>query len=282
MSTDPVARKAPGHARLHDASHPQPDPTLEDTMRARLRRRVRFPASPPLSVVGHYATSSSVIGHGFDRFPELIMGLTLPSQFDAVSIYASSITATRRRGFGDSTLALGVDRRGHEVVMLADPHGSTTVSSAARGWLIDAARRMVGLATDPACPDPLDLPLAIWLDRVMIEMVERRQPLSWRRATQLCPVPDGWASTEPADLGATIASTTPAWSRLRNDAASGQTIIVAVRPHWARWMDDPMFARWCIGYLPELAELRSDVEFLAPTEVAHAITETIEAAQRHR
>jgi hypothetical protein len=53
---------------------------------------------------------------------------------------------------------------------------------------------------------------------------------------------------------------------------------VGVTPDRARWMDDAMFARWCMGSFPDLASLRGDVEFLAPPDVAEQIEIALRSA----
>ena len=83
----------------------------------------------------------------------------------------------------------------------------------------------------------------------------------------------------PEVLGQQLASDVPSWSALRAAAASGAPLPVPMRAEHAAWMDDSMFARWVLGFFPDLDDLRSDIEFLAPADVAEGVERVVRAAR---
>lgn len=272
MTLEPVPCEGPSTTTNPGA----PTQHLRRLARRELTRRRRSPQGPTLSVLGVVDGRPTMLRHGFDRPAELVFGLEVPAAFDAVLTIASSVIATRHR-LVDGQVALAVDRRGEEVVLVAT--GQALVETRRpRGWLVDACRRSLGLTTRPEGSHPLVLPLALWLDRLMVEIVQGRRSITWEGARARCPVPAQCSSPDPAQLGATLASVTPGWHRLRSAAAAGARLPIPIEPSHAAWMDEPMFARWCLGFFPDLDDLRADVEFIAPPEVAAGVAETIAAA----
>jgi len=70
------------------------------------------------------------------------------------------------------------------------------------------------------------------------------------------------------------------WPGLRRAGVAGDPLPVPISPADAAWMDDGMFSRWTLGFFPDLDDLRSDIEFLAPPGVADAIARVVHAAHR--
>lgn len=233
---------------------------------------------PALTVVGFQGTDTHVLRHGIDRPEDAVLELVLPRSYSAVGVLASSVVATPPgRSHRDAALAIGVPRSGAVVSLLATSDQIIDTKEP-QGWLIDACLRSVARPTAPSQIPALEFPIALWLDRLMVAILNAPAgtAIDWDTAIRLCPVPRRWRSTDPIDLGGTLGSTTMSWAALRTASAQGLRSPAGMTPDRARWMDDPMFARWCMGSFPDLASLRGDVEFLAPPEVA----ENIELAMR--
>ncbi len=207
-----------------------------------------------------------------------LLGLRVPDRYDAIAAVAASVMTTSERRHLDATLAVAVSRAGSEVCFL-DGGVEVIETWQPQGWLVDACRRALGLATDPTTAQPVDLSLALWLDYLLVDLVEQRA-MSWQDAAACCPVTGPPGATDPIELGQRLARTVPTWSALRRAAAAGAPMPVPVRADHAAWMDDPMFARWVLGFFPDLDELRSDIEFLAAAEIADAVERVITVARQ--
>lgn len=255
----------------------EPTPAMRAMVRRQLERHAqRGAVGPSISVLGVCGSRATVLRHGFDRPAEVVLGLVVPADFSAVLTVASSVVGRAIR-LDHGHLAIGVDRAGTEVCMVATA-AQTAETFRPSGWLVDACRRSLQLPTQPDCSHPLQFPLALWLDRLMVEIIHTERPVTWADARSICPVPARWISADPAQLGATLASITPAWARLRSAATAGGLLPIPIEPAHAAWMDDAMFARWCLGFFPDFDDLRADVEFVAPPAVAAAVAETVAAA----
>lgn len=270
----PAASSA-GSAPEHSATE-----LLQRSLRRQMLRHLNAPFTPAITVLGFGKDRSRVLRIGIDRPEDAVLGLVLPTRYNAVGVLAASVVATPpHRTHRDAALALGVARSGETVSMLATTDGEITATSRPQGWLIDACQRSVGLPTAPCAAAALAFPIALWLDRVMVALLnEPQHGLTWADVADMCPVPGRWRSSDPVDLGTTLGSTTSSWSALRHATIRGHRAPAGVRPAHARWMDDAMFARWCLGSFPELTSLRSDVEFLAPDVVAQNIDLALRSA----
>ena len=166
------------------------------------------------------------------------------------------------------------------IVSLLATHDEVIDTRDPQGWLIDACLRAVGHSTAPSQIAALAFPIALWLDRLMVAILNATSgtSLTWSGAVELCPLPARWRSLDPGDLGTTLGSTTPSWQALRAATVQGTRSPLGISAECARWMDDPMFARWCMGSFPDVSSLRGDVEFLAPTTVAIPVEIALRAA----
>jgi len=254
-----------------------------------LRRRLRIALErhlathgfrPALTVIGFNGNTTTVLRQGVDHPEDAVLEFVLPSEYSAVGILASSVVATPPvRGHDDAALALGVTRGGAIVSLLATRNGVADTREP-QGWLIDACLRAVNLDT-PACETAaIAFLVALWLDRLMVVILNAAttEPVEWDDAVALCPIPQRWRSSDPIDVGTTLGATARSWSALRTAAIDGSYSPLGMTAERARWMDDAMFARWCMGSFPDLANLRADVEFLAPPPVAERIELALRAA----
>lgn len=251
---------------------------LRRALRRVLRRRTELDQiDSPLSVFGFADGRLERLYQAESSDPEALLGLRVPAQFDAVAAVAASIMTSATRSHSDAILAVAVSRDDQELCFLA---GDVEVIETwqPQGWLVDACRRSLGLATRPSCAQPVDLSLALWLDYLLVALVEHRA-ISWDDAAACCPVTVPVVDADPELLGERLASTVPSWSALRSAAASGAPLPVPMQAEHAAWMDDAMFARWVLGFFPELDDLRSDIEFLAPTDVAEGVSRVVRAAR---
>ncbi|MFT5267123.1 MAG: hypothetical protein ACI88C_000545 [Acidimicrobiales bacterium] len=258
----------------HASSAPASSDQLRRHLRSRLERHVRTEAfRPALTIVGFRGDVVDVLRHGTDRPEEAVLELVLPSEYSAVGVLASSVVSTPPgRSHSDAALAIGVPRSGNVVSLLAT-NDRVVDTKGPQGWLIDACLRSVQRPTAPCQIPALEFPIALWLDRLMVAIVNAptSEPVTWTTAVRLCPVPRRWRSDDAVELGGILGSTTQSWGALRTASAQGLRAPVDMTPDRARWMDDAMFARWCMGSFPDLASLRGDVEFLAPAEVAQGV-----------
>lgn len=233
--------------------------------------------SRPLSLFGFADKQLIRLPSSGSAAPEALLGLHVPEQFDAIAAVAASVMTTSARNHSDTILAVAVTRDDQELCFLA---GEIEVIETwqPQGWLVDACRRSLGLPTRPTLAQPVDLSLALWLDYLLVALVEHRA-ISWDDAVECCPVTARVIDASPELLGERLAQTVPSWSALRIAAAGGAPLPVPVRAEHAAWMDDAMFARWVLGFFPDLDDLRSDIEFLASAEVAQCVERVVQAAR---
>lgn len=277
-----IERPSPDHGDTPGQTPSISQAKLRRELRLRLERHLATNSfQPALTVIGVSRDSSDVVRHGLDQPENALLGFDLARKYSAIAVVASSVIATPpTQHHEDAALAIAVSRTDEVVSLIATPSRGVIETGAPQGWLIDACRRSVGLAAAPCDVAPLAFPIALWLDRLMVAILSDRapDPLRWVEAVDLCPIPTAWRSADPIDLGTTLGSTTRSWRALRLATCQGAVAPVGVSARWARWMDDAMFARWCLGAFPDLANLRADVEFLAPPEVVENIELSLRAA----
>ena len=66
------------------------------------------------------------------------------------------------------------------------------------------------------------------------------------------------------------------WSRLRGAVASGEMPHSSITSEQAAWMDDSMFARWCLAAFPDTGDLTDQLSELLPPELHQMLTECLE------
>lgn len=234
-------------------------------------------AGTSLVVVGHTDRSSVVLRTATTHPEHAVIGFTLPRSFAAMTVVAPSVlTSARSPRHRPGSLAVRMTRSGETATHIAYDDGSVVSANAPEGWLVDACRRSMGLATSPPTANPTDLAAVLWLDRLMTVLVRER--IDWPTAARLAPVPARWRCSDPTQLGVMLANNLPPWTTMRLSLAAGEPGPVALPRQWAQWMDDGMFARWCLGTFPDLDALRADIEFLAPPAVADGVAATLLAA----
>lgn len=231
----------------------------------------------PIAIFGFADRRLHPLASPMRSAPGALLGLRVPDRFDAVAAIAASVMTTSDRNHVEAVLAVAVCRDDHELCFLA---GNADIAETwqPQGWLIDACRRSLGLPTRPSFAQPADLSLVLWLDYLLVALVEHRA-VSWDDAVHCCPVPLPTWDTSPELLGERLADAAPSWSLLRAAAAGGAPLPVPMRADHAAWMDDAMFTRWVLGFFPELDDLRNDVAFLASSDVAERVERVVRAAR---
>lgn len=269
----------PRYSKRTETTAAMPDEFLVGLRRRLTRRLAGLADGDPaeITIVGYDDRRSQILAQGDDA-PETLLGFALPDRYRAVAAIAASVVATCNDGNIDAMLAIATTRQGQQMSFLRDRSGRLVETYKPRGWLADAGLRSVGMATEPTRLHPLGFALACWLDRIMVQVIECLDPPDWAGAAMLCPVPKSHWSIDPVALGRGLGAATLPWAELRLDIAAGRMGQIAVTPAWAGWMDDPMFARWCVGYFPELEDLRADLAFLAPGALVARVETTIAAA----
>lgn len=210
---------------------------------------------------------------------DALLGLRVCDSHDAVAVVATSVVRRRHdRRFERAQLAYALSR-GRTSATRLRLDDEDLVGVHPQGWVVDACHRALGLATQPATAEPVDLTLSVWLERVLQHLLagEPGPPLTWSMAAAMAdPRQLSCASIarSPRRLARHIVATSPTWSIQRRRACVGQ-LGAPVRPQIATWMDDAMFARWSLGLYPDLDDLRADVELLAPSAVGDGVAATL-------
>lgn len=279
-----MANEYPSHADDAPSGVPLPMVSreqLRDQLRQRLQRHLRTEAfRPAITIVGFTGSETHVLHYGVDQPEESILGFVLPQRYSALGVIASSVVATPpERKHHDAALAIGLSRVG-DIISLLATDDEVIDTRDPQGWLIDACLRAVGQSTARCQIAALVFPVALWLDRLMVAILNAPSgvPITWAAAVDLCPIPGRWRSLDPVDLGTTLGSTTRSWKALRAATVQGTRSPAGITPERAQWMDEPMFARWCMSSFPDVSSLRGDVEFLAPAAVAEHVEITLRAA----
>jgi hypothetical protein len=218
---------------------------------------------------------------------EGLLGFEAPSSWDAVGVAATGKShvieagphgasgATGERG---SPLVVGflLTRRREAVMASGPPDGPfRAVHGPVTGRVADACARALGLATSPVTTaSPLDWWARRWLEVLAARAAAGRPATTWAEVVAAFPaaVPtvEGRDPVELSRSGRLLAVTHP-WPELRGRCAAGLGPIDGVTPELARWMDDPMFARWCCDASPPLAFLAREVCAGLPVAVARQL-----------
>lgn len=255
---------------------------LERLIDDRLARHMKQTVSlPSMTILGYRRDRAEVLARS-DAPEHALLGFVLPNRFEAIGVFACSVVRRRQlRHDRDATLAVAATRGGQALTRIASPADGVTKASNPQGWVVDACLRAVGHATLPPDCHSVELPLSRWLDRLMVTILaaDNGRSLDWSMAVELCPVPDRWKTHDPHRLGVTMGSTVPTWSAMRRSAAEGIAGPTPISKNTAAWMDDGMYARWCLGYFPDLVNLRADLEFLAPPIVVAHVDIALAAAR---
>ena len=239
---------------------------------------------------------------------ETLFGFAAPPSWDALIVVAHGRAYCDGEEEDDVTVGYGLGRNGEEVSVL---HRKTEVlvsTLSAEGRVLDCCRRAFGMSTPPAQEGIVELFIASWLGRIFRaaggdigdeasrwgDEDSQRVPspgsvatLDWPSLAKLHPLIEGseiegsnTAESEilsPGDIGtrAKELCRNGSWSRLRGAVASGEMPHSSITPEQAAWMDDSMFARWCLAAFPDNNELAGRLGELLPTELHQEVLECL-------
>jgi hypothetical protein len=166
-------------------------------------------------------------------------------------------------------------------VAVADGSSTGDAHDAPTGRVDDALRRALGLATPPPPPTTTPLWVAQWLDALVVEAVGPDAGRRTRRRRSLAALLGAHPAVTAFDLDpAQLALTSlvaagdrlaglRSWSNLRQACADGRWYDPEVPAAVAGWLDDGAFARWVVGALPDLGQLRAALgDLLAPSALS--------------
>jgi hypothetical protein len=163
-------------------------------------------------------------------------------------------------------------------------HGPGLVADRASGRIDDALRRYLGLATAPPPASTQRLWALQWLDAVVAAAGDSAgRPCTASTVIGMHPAVAAF-DLDPATLdadGLAAAADRLArargWEPLRRACAAGLWAHPAVDPADARWLDDGAFARWLLGWWPELDDLRDAAASLLSPRVGAVVDAALAA-----
>ena len=237
---------------------------------------------------------------------ETLFGFVAPPSWDALIVVAHGRAYSDGEEEDDVTVGYGLGRNGEEVSVL---HRKTEVlvsTLAAEGRVLDCCRRAFGMSTPPAQEGIVELFIASWLGRIFRaaggdigdwsdeasrwgDEASQQVPspgsvaaLDWHSLAMLHPLIEGSEIEQsealgPEDIGtrARELCRNGSWSRLRGAVASGVMPHSSITSEQAAWMDDSMFARWCLAAFPDSNELAGRLGELLPTELHQEVLECL-------
>lgn len=188
-----------------------------------------------------------------------------PPVWDAIVVVACG------RGFrGDAVdehviLAEGLGRNHEEISLLrsdGEIHYSTLPAS---GRIIDCCRRAMGMDSMPADKGTVELFVSAWLSRIFRTVTEEEvtHTLDWPELVRLHPLMDSgqdhFSPTEVAVHACEISNSSN-WENIRLSTQKGELPQLGISSEQAAWMDENMFARWCIDVFPDSDSLLEELQ----------------------
>ena len=221
--------------------------------------------------------------------------------FAAPRLWEGLIVAARGRAYSDGedgddvVIGYGLGVNGEEVSVL---HRETEVlvsTLSAEGRVLDCCRRAFGLSTPPAQEGIVELFIAAWLGRIFraaggdtsdwddeanqqAQSLQSVATLDWQSLVMLHPLIEGSELLSPEDVGSRTRELcrNGSWGRLRGAVASGEMPHSSITSEQAAWMDDGMFARWCLAAFPDSEELADRLGEMLSAELHQKVLECLE------
>ena len=246
---------------------------------------------------------------------ETLFGFVAPPSWDGLIVVAHGRAYSDGEEEDDVTVGYGLGRNGEEVSVLHRKTEVLVSTLSAEGRVLDCCRRAFGMSTPPAQEGIVELFIASWLGRIFraaggdtsdwgdeasrwsdeadqqaqsVQNPESFAALDWPSLAKLHPLIEESETTEsnpaesdvlsPEDIGirAKELCRNGSWSRLRGAVASGEMPHSSITSEQAAWMDDSMFARWCLAAFPDTGELTEQLSELLPPELHQMLTECLE------
>ena len=245
---------------------------------------------------------------------ETLFGFVAPTSWDALIVVAHGRAYSDGEEEDDVTVGYGLGRNGEEVSVLHRKTEVLVSTLAAEGRVLDCCRRAFGQSTPPAQEGIVELFIASWLGRIFraaggdigdwgdeadqwgdeasryeadrqaqsVQSLGSIAALDWPSLAMLHPLIDESDTAEsdvlsPEDIGtrARELCRNGSWSRLRGAVASGEMPHSSITSEQAAWMDDSMFARWCLAAFPDSNELAGRLGELLSTELHQEVLECL-------
>ena len=246
---------------------------------------------------------------------ETLFGFAAPPSWDALIVVAHGRAYCDGEEEDDVTVGYGLGRNGEEVSVLHRKTEVLVSTLSAEGRVLDCCRRAFGMSTPPAQEGIVELFIASWLGRIFRaaggdigdwgdeasrwgdeasqqvpseQSLESVAALDWHSLAMLHPLIEGsdieqsnTAESDilsPEDIGtrARELCRNGSWSRLRGAVASGEMPHSSITSEQAAWMDDSMFARWCLAAFPDSNELAGRLGELLTPELHQMLMECLE------
>ena len=102
--------------------------------------------------------------------------------------------------------------------------------------------------------------------------------LDWPLLLKLHPLVEGEHRLSPIEVGAQARELCRkgSWGRLRRAVETGEMPHSSITSEAAAWMDDSMFARWCLAAFPDTSELTDQLGELLPPELHQMMMKSLE------
>ena len=215
-----------------------------------------------------------------------LLGLVAPAHWKALLIWVEG-TAFRPDDAASREpvrVLLGLTRAGDTLSRLHNSQGAALPHSddqAAEGLLLDCARRVFELPTPPPPVSTASLHCSLWFDAIIrVSLADPGGHLGWATVTALHPAGPDVVDDDPAALAcaADRLAVATSWTSLRRTAGHGERPDLPVSPTDADWMDDGLFARWCLASLAEPAQALDELAEVVSPEVLAAIRQVTAAS----
>lgn len=273
--------------------HPSPSDSPE------LNRLVDFvhcldasahPAPLPVVAGVDFCASSEVdlfVSPPADCVYDSLLCLAAPAHWDAVVAWThgDAFLPDRPQRPDTVTILVGVARDGGTISRVWSSDGAVlcgNVGEPCEGLLVDCARRAFRHDTPPPPPTTAQLHAAIWLDRVLAAtLAQGAKALSWPEVAALHPASADTIAMTPAAIATASErlAQAGAWGALRRAAARHEKPELPVSPAAAAWMDDGLFARWCLAVLLEPSAAATELEAVLAPGVADAMREVLRGSR---
>lgn len=226
---------------------------------------------------------------------ETLFGFTAPPSWDGLIVVAHGRAYSDGEEEDHVTIGYGLGINGEEVSVLHRKTELLVSTLPAEGRVLDCCRRAFGLSTPPAQEGIVELFIAAWLGRIFraaggdtsdwgdeankqVRSLESIATLDWSSLAKLHPLIEDSDVLSPEDVGSRAWELCQrgSWSRLRGAVATGEMPHSSITSEQAAWMDDSMFARWCLAAFPDRDELTDRLGEMLPTELHREVLECLE------
>ena len=226
---------------------------------------------------------------------ETLFGFAAPPSWEGLIVVAHGRSYSDGEKGDDVTIGYGLGVNGEEVSVL---HRKTEVlvsTLSAEGRVLDCCRRAFGLSTPPAQEGIVELFIASWLGRIFraaggdigdwgdeaaqqAHSPQSVAALDWPSLAMLHPLIEESELLSPEDVGSRTRELcrNGSWGRLRGAVASSEMPHSSITSEQAAWMDDSMFARWCLAAFPDSQELTDCLAEMLPAELHRKVLECLE------